>query len=289
MPLSGENAAIGNEVLNSAMLAAKDYPENIETIVLDSELITKNPSLIVDEIKKHNIEYVIGPVFGKDAANIAKLLPYVTFFSLSNDRKIGKENVITFGLDPTDEITNLFEHAVKSGNKSILAFIPTGRYGDLISEAINSVDLQNAYVRKIRYNSLTEKDVKEQLEKANFDTLFCVDATKIPANKNITILLPYTKKNIELSEYKNALICAPNQKEKQDYEMLYRSNFKQTPSDLSIIGYDAANVVFSSVDKRKTVYEIFDSEHKGVFGNFKISNEGNVIREMKMYKNVARP
>jgi len=291
LPLSGENAAIGNDILNSAMLAAKDYPENIETIVLDSELINKNPSEIIEEIKKHNIDYVIGPVFGKDTQIIAKSLPDVTFFSLSNDRKIARPNIITFGLDQTNEITNLIEHSVKTGKKNILAFIPSSKYGDIISEAINNVDLQGAYVRKIRYNTLSQKDVKDQLSKADFDTLFCVDATKIPDNvhENVTILLPYTKKNIELSEYKNAIICAPNQKEKQDFEMFFRSNFKQTPSDLAIIGYDAANVVYSSIDKRKTVYEILDNEYKGVFGDFKISDDGYVTREMKMYKNIARP
>ena len=71
--------------------------------------------------------------------------------------------------------------------------------------------------------------------------------------------------------------------------MFFRSNFKQTPSDLAIIGYDAANVVYSSIDKRKTVYEILDNEYKGVFGDFKISDDGYVTREMKMYKNIARP
>lgn len=287
MPLSGDNSQLGNEIVKSCLLALKQYNEDIEAIVIDSGLIDKNLSEVVSTLRKHKVEYVIGPVFGKDASLLADAVPDVMVFSLSNNTKISSGNLITFGLSPEEDIKNLVQCAVAYGCKNILTFLPSGDYGDLLSQAINKAELQDAYVRKIRYNQLSPSDVKRQFAEVNFDALLCLDFSKIPHDlgPKTLVLVPYFAKS-KLPNYivYPTMINMPNQDDKQSFVNYFASHFSRTPSDLSMLSYDIANVVFSAHCKQRIISEILDHGYKGVFGEFYICGNGTVSHSWEAHK-----
>ena len=287
VPLSGANSNIGNEIVKACMLAVQKYP-NVEVITIDSEQIKNNLDSVVQKIRNNRIDYVIGPVFGRDATIIAGAMPDVLFLSMSNDNSIAKGNTIMFGLNPEDEIISLFNHAVKLNSKKILAFIPDGIYGDLISQAINKSEIGDTYVRKIRYQSITKNDVKKQLAEADFDAVFCVSSDYVPANINnkMLVLLPYNAKNASSQGINNSLICAPNQSGKHQFEEYFQTNYGKKPADIAIIGYEISNIALSACLNHKTAFDVLDHTYNGVFGDFYVGSDGIVTREWKIYRNV---
>lgn len=288
VPLSGDNSHLGNEIVKSCLLALKQYNEDAETIVIDSGLIDKNLSKVVSTLRKHNVEYVVGPVFGKDASLLADAMPDVMIFSLSNNTKISSRNLITFGLSPEEDVKNLVQHAVACGCKNILTFLPSGDYGDLLSQAINKAELQDAYVRKIRYNQLSPDDVRQQFAEVSFDALLCLDFSKIPPDldQKTLVLIPYfMKSKLPNHIVYPTMINMPNQDDKQSFIRYFASHFSCTPSDLSMLSYDIANVVFSAHCKQKIISEILDHSYKGVFGEFYIHENGTVSHTWEVHKN----
>ena len=287
VPLSGANSRIGAEIVNACMLAVQNYP-GVEVITIDSELLKSNLADVIKKIRENRIDYVIGPVFSNEASIAANAMPDITFLSMSNDHNIASGNTIMFGLNPEDEIINLFNHAVKMNSNKILAFIPEGTYGDVIGNAINMADLGDTYVRKVRYKNLTKDDVRAQLAQANFDAIFCVNASVIPneISDKMLIMLPYNAKNISSEGINNSLICAPNQSGKKQFEAYFKTKYGKTPSDISAIGYEVANIALSACSEHKATFDILDHTYSGVFGNFYIGSSGIVTREWKMYRNV---
>lgn len=287
VPLTGANAAIGNEIMKACMLAVQKYP-NVEVITIDSEQIKNNLDNVVKEIRDNKIDYVIGPVFSRDVSIIASAMPDITFLSMSNDATMARGNTIMFGLSPEDEIISLFNHAVKLNSRKILAFVPEGNYGNIVGNAINNADLGDTYVRKVRYHQLTKNDVKAQLAEADFDAVFCVSADLIPSDisSKILVMLPYNTKNASSEGVNNSLICAPNQAGKGEFETYFQSKYGKKPADISIIGYEIANIALSACTTHKVPFDILEHTYNGVYGDFYVGSNGMVTREWKMYRNI---
>lgn len=263
-------------------MAIDDY-KSVEMLVLDSKLITSSPDKLTNLLLRNNVKYVIGPVFGDDAVKMQNALGSLKYFSLSNNARIANKNMIVCGISPKDDIKTLFNYQIASGRKKILALIPKNSYGDIINSIIDKLDTKESYIRKIRYIKYSNNLIKEQLYDTNFDTIFvCENLNSLPNLDGISYMVPYSLLSDEFLNNYNVVYASPNKKNLLKFKKYYRINFGTNPSNIALVGFDVANVVFSICDKNTEVIE--NKSYHGVLGKFHINDNDILERKWEVYE-----
>ena len=281
LPISGKNSKLGSDILNSCLLAVEKY-NDVEMLILDSNLISSNPDNLVKILNKNNIKYVIGPVFGNDALKIKNLVPGIVCFSLSNNLKLSGINTIICGITPQNNVKALFKYAVNSDTKKILALLPKTEYGNSVNEIIDSLDTKNTYIRKVRYFKNLNKIIEDQLRDTDFDAVFlCEFNQNLPLLEDGFYMIACDFWKDEFSGVNRFLIASPEVENLSKFQNYFKKYFDKEPSILALIGYDVANVVFSiSTDPD----EFSDSKkYHGVLGDFSIK-DGKIKRKWFVYE-----
>ena len=106
-PLSGENAYLGKQILNSVRMALIDIKNNnIEIYPKDTG---SDPNVTLSsalEFEKMGISLVIGPVFHKNLLFLDKVKK-ITFLSLTNKTLDLHENIITSGINSASQLNTI--------------------------------------------------------------------------------------------------------------------------------------------------------------------------------------
>ena len=103
-PLSGEDASVGKQILNSIRMALIDIKDNnIEIYPKDTRSdpdVTLRSAL---EFEKMGISLVIGPVFHKNLLFLDKVKS-ITFLSLTNKTLDLHKNIISSGINSSSQL-----------------------------------------------------------------------------------------------------------------------------------------------------------------------------------------
>ena len=107
VPLSGENASLGKQILNSIRMALIDIKNNdIEIYPKDTRSdpdITLRSAL---EFEKMGISLVIGPVFHKNLLFLDEV-KNITFLSLTNKTLDLHKNIISSGINSSSQLNTI--------------------------------------------------------------------------------------------------------------------------------------------------------------------------------------
>ena len=107
VPLSGENASLGKQILNSIRMALIDIKNNdIEIYPKDTR---SNPDVTLRsalEFKEMGISLVIGPVFHKNLLFLDKVKS-ITFLSLTNKTLDLHKNIISSGINSSSQLNTI--------------------------------------------------------------------------------------------------------------------------------------------------------------------------------------
>lgn len=130
VPLSGNNAAVGQSLYEAAQLAIhyNKYHE-LSLYPFDS---TK-PG-VIEEIKKQQIQVVIGPLFTDEARRLYPALAEagIPMFSFSNDNTLTNHiGLNLLGISLEAQFTTMASHITAKGYREIFAVYPNGRFGDV--------------------------------------------------------------------------------------------------------------------------------------------------------------
>lgn len=282
IPMSGKNSSIGKEILNSCLLAIDNY-KNVEMIVLDSNLITSNPYGIVDLMRRNNVHYVIGPVFSADTVKMSNISENQIYFSLSNNTAISGRNIVICGISAENEVKGLFENVINSGNKKILALVPKNAYGNSVSKIIDNLNTKSSYIRKVRYSEYSDEIIFNQLNDTNFDAIFvCEPRKNVPPIDGIPYMIPYSVLGNKNSVDK-VIWASPDISSLNKFKKYFQANFRKTPSNIALVGYDVANIVFSACASEKPLAAVIGKRYHGVLGDFFIRN-GTIVRKWPVYE-----
>ena len=135
-PLSGENAALGKQILNSMRMALIDIKNNnIEIYPKDTRSdpeITLRSAL---ELEKMGISLVIGPVFHKNILLLDKV-KNITFISLTNKTLDLHNNIISSGINSTSQLNTIKKFLEKNEIKKTIFLIPNLNYDLEIKKGI---------------------------------------------------------------------------------------------------------------------------------------------------------
>ncbi len=159
VPLSGENASLGKQILNSIRMALIDIKNN------DLEIYPKDTRSDPDvtlrsalEFEKMGISLVIGPVFYENLLFLDKVNS-ITFLSLTNKTLDLHKNIISSGINSSSQLNTIKKFLEKNDIKKTIFLIPNSNYDLEVKKGIkiSKIELFKQYNYDIDPTKLTKQ------------------------------------------------------------------------------------------------------------------------------------
>ena len=135
-PLSGEDASLGKQILNSIRMALIDIKDNnIEIYPKDTR---SDPDMTLRsalEFEEMGISLVIGPVFHKNLLFLDKV-KNITFLSLTNKTLDLHKNIISSGINSSSQLNTIKKFLEMSEIKKTIFLTPNLNYDQEIKKGI---------------------------------------------------------------------------------------------------------------------------------------------------------
>lgn len=139
LPLSGDQAALGESLLRAAQLALFEAPEaGVALVVRDTGASPFAAAQAAEEAIAGGAELVLGPVFGSAVTAVGPVAQAagVNVVSFSTDRSVAQPGVYVMGILPGLQVQRVVGYAGRQGLKRIAALLPQSPYGQAVREAL---------------------------------------------------------------------------------------------------------------------------------------------------------
>ncbi|MDC3068407.1 ABC transporter substrate-binding protein [Candidatus Pelagibacter sp.] len=161
-PLSGENASLGKQILNSIRMALIDIKNNnIEIYPKDTKSdpdVTLRSAL---EFEKMGIKLVVGPVFHKNTLFLGDV-KNITFLSLTNKTLDLHKNIISSGINSSSQLKTIKKFLEENEIKKTIFLIPNLNYDQEIQKGIKESKIK--FYKKYNYD-IDPTKLTKQIEK----------------------------------------------------------------------------------------------------------------------------
>ena len=172
VPLSGDNANIGKQIIKATRLALNDINSN--TIEIFPKYTRSDPNRTLRaafELKQIGINLIIGPVFYKNLINLDEVKD-VTFLSFTNKTLDLPKNVISTGVNSTSQLNTIKEFINKNEINKTIFLTPNLNYDLEIKKGIKESEIKKIkqYFYDIEPTKLTkqiEKITNYEIRKQN--------------------------------------------------------------------------------------------------------------------------
>ena len=161
-PLSGENSALGKQIISSIRMALIDI--NDDKIEIYPKDTSSDPNIALRsalELEKLGITLVIGPVFYENLFHLQEV-ENITFLSLTNKTLDLPKNVISSGINSTSQLNTIKKFLILNDIKKTIFLIPNLNYDLEIEKGIKDSKLKS--FKKYNYDIEPTKLTK-QIEK----------------------------------------------------------------------------------------------------------------------------
>ncbi len=192
VPLTGDNAKIGKQIIKATRLALKDINSNtIEIFPKDTQSDPNKTLKAAIELKQIGINLIIGPVFYENLINLNELKD-VTFLSFTNKTLDLPKNVISTGVNSTSQLNTIKQFINQNEINKTILLTPNLNYDLEIKKGIKESKIKNLkqYFYDIEPTKLTkqiEKITNYEIRKQNLiDEITRLDNSDDP-NKEIKI------------------------------------------------------------------------------------------------------
>ena len=172
VPLTGENAEIGKQIIKATRLALKDINSNkLEIFPKDTQSNPNQTLRSAYELKNIGINLIIGPVFYENLAYLDEA-KNITFLSFTNKTLNLPKNVISTGINSTSQLNNINKFLQKNKKKKTIFLVPNLNYDLEVKKGIKESKIKNLkqYFYEIEPTKLT-KQIEEitnyQIRKQN--------------------------------------------------------------------------------------------------------------------------
>jgi ABC-type branched-subunit amino acid transport system substrate-binding protein len=287
LPLTGEFARVAESIKNAITLAVFNDPSfkqnNIQVQFYDTGSNISAARLAVEQAIRDNADVIIGPLTAASTETIYNIVESydVPTISLSNDNRITSDNIIIFGVQPTDQIAGLLSGDY--ADNAIGLLLTDDFYGRNIYDYVkDSYDIRAVeFYRKGNNDSLSKaiKSLKNSYESGDY-----FSTVLMPINRNdARIALPlFLYNDLNLNDFivlgndkwddyllRKYRVVIPQPKNTQGVEFVdnYQQAFTTSPNFMSQIAYDAMQLA-----KRKIIYGSFSDgyleQKMGVYANY---------------------
>ena len=168
VPLSGDNADIGKQIVKATRLALKDIDSNkLEIFLKDTQSDPNKTLRSAIELDKLGINLVIGPVFYENLAYLDEV-KNITFLSFTNRTLDLPKNVISTGINSISQLNTIKKFIDQKEIKETILLIPNLNYNLEIEDGIKKSKIKN--LKEYFYNIEPTKLTKQVEEITNYET-----------------------------------------------------------------------------------------------------------------------
>ncbi len=129
LPLSGQNAALGQSVANATTMALLDT--NAQTVRITSYDTAAGPAVAIAQAMKDGNRLVLGPLGAGEVEPVAAAARArgVPLISYTGDASVAARDVFVMGNLPENSVARTVRYAASKGVKRFALLVPNGEYG----------------------------------------------------------------------------------------------------------------------------------------------------------------
>lgn len=264
LPLSGNNAAVGQSIANATTLALLDT--SADNIRLTNYDTSGGAAAAARQAIADGNKLILGPLLGDNVQQVASIAKPngVPIISYSNDVSVaGDPGIFLLGYNPAQSIDRVVQYAKAQGITRFAGIVPSGVYGQRASSALlRSVADAGGTVTALqeydRTNTSIEQAVGRLGRDAEFQAVLIADSgamarriapmVRAQAGPAIQILgtdLWNTDNDLTSgSALQGAWFASVSDNLYRQYAAKYRGRYGTNPFRLSSLGYDSVLLTF---------------------------------------------
>ncbi|MGH6932554.1 MAG: penicillin-binding protein activator [Dongiaceae bacterium] len=310
LPLSGENAAVGQALLQAAQLAIFDTTDDrIALVVRDVGDRPGSAVAAANDVIREGVDLILGPLLAGSVKAVAPVARNagINLVSFSTDRSVAGQGIFVMGVMPNLQVERIVGYASRQGLRRFAALLPQSPYGQVVTGALQAAATRaNAAVVSIQFYDPATFDVSPALAQIGQITASggIVDALLIPeGGDRLRAILPFLASyNIDPVQVRllgSALwdnpslfaepalaggwFAAPDPQGWRLFANHYRSVYGDEPPRIATIAYDATLLAAilagnpAGADFSTTAL-IEPSGFSGIDGIFRFNSNGTVER-----------
>ena len=142
LPLSGPSAALGESLLNAALMALHDVgDERLTLLPRDTQGLPEGAFDAVERAVADGAQIILGPVFSASVQAAAQVTRgrALNMIAFSTDQSVAGDGVYLIGFMPEQQVDRVVSFAARQGLQRFAALIPATAFGDTVASAMQSV------------------------------------------------------------------------------------------------------------------------------------------------------
>jgi len=205
-PLSGPQAAIGQQLRDAALMGLYDKQKTLSRVQM-----TRNPQLIIrdsgtnpKQLKQATLELldagaqvILGPLMAEDVRVAGKITTerQVPLIAFSNNEDVARPGVYVFGFNPAQQIRRVADYALRQQVQHYAALAPQNDYGRKVVQDLSSqVSAKGFSLQPVEFFTDGEMPQPEALTRV-------IRTVADWGEKRKAILLPMTGKPLAKTTY----------------------------------------------------------------------------------------
>ncbi len=162
LPLTGNNANLGEQIVKAVRMALKDInTDQIEIYPKDTKSDPNITLISANEFKQMGISLVIGPIFYENLIHLDKI-DDITFLSLTNKTIDLPKNVISSGVNSTSQLNTIKKFLKLNEIKKTIILIPNSNYDLEIKKGVKNSKIK---IFQEHYYDIEPTKLTKQIEK----------------------------------------------------------------------------------------------------------------------------
>ncbi|QQN74204.1 penicillin-binding protein activator [Croceicoccus sp. YJ47] len=302
VPLSGDNAAVGQSIANATTMALLDT--NTSNIRITTYDTASQPGTAAERAIADGNRLILGPLLSDNIDNIARVAgpARVPIISFSNDSQASGRGVYIMGQVPEQSIDRTMRYAAGQGVRDFAALVPEGEYGRRASEAMvrtaRDLDVRIAGVETYDRSATSITAAANRLSaQGGFGAVLIADGARVAVraapllrDRNASARFLGTElwsgeaDIAESSALRGAWFSAISDGRYRRFSDSYRSRFGSAPYRVATLGYDAVLLAINIAQEWPvgTRFPLEKLEDEGGFigldGAFRFDRDGEIER-----------
>ena len=250
LPLSGQHAAVGQAMLQSAQLALFDMGAgHVKLMPKDTKATASAAALAAQASIDEGAQLMIGPLFSQAVSGAGPVARRnaVPLIGFSTDRTVAGMGRYIMGVLPEEQAERMADYALAKGVQSVLIVTASDVYGRLTSDAFRSRMAARGMTNSQTVSLAELQAMPTITQQAVFMPLggnAMVSAAQAVRSKSQGVMLLGTglwdDQSIRSQNVmEGAVYAAPPPRLRQNFESKYRQLYGNTPPRIASIAYDA--------------------------------------------------
>lgn len=142
LPLSGQQAALGNAMLEASQLAMFEMAsEQLTIFSIDTKGTPEGARLAAEQALRNGASLILGPLLARSVQAVSSVVggSGINIIAFSNSRAVAGQNVFIMGFVPRQQVNTIVEYAAKRGLRRLALIAPDNSYGKTVFRSLQNI------------------------------------------------------------------------------------------------------------------------------------------------------